>query len=218
MEKADAYAEGRASLAYSQKIMQESSAKIENMMSTAEETLAASRATLERWDRMKENFGKALDTAIHRIADAMKEEQIAAPEGPPKGVTAHGTDGNPTWIEPRMVVECNEVARPAMKQAIKAHEYKDDPSVLRQKVRLLAEMIRRSKHTVAYTGAGISTAAGIGDYASKSGARSSVLPKKLSSGDPFNAANAINAEPTFAHRALVSMHAAGRLAEWVQQK
>lgn len=93
-----------------------------------------------------------------------------------------------------------------------------DQDVLQAKVRLLADMVRRSHKCVAYTGAGISTAAGISDYASKAGARSSVLPKKLSSGSPFNAADAINAEPTFSHQALTSMHADGRLVEWVQQK
>lgn len=78
-------------------------------------------------------------------------------------------------------------------------------------------MVRRSRHCVAYTGAGISTAAGIGDYASKAGARSSVLPKKLSKGTPFNAAEAIDAAPTLAHYALTAMHSARILHEWVQQ-
>jgi hypothetical protein len=39
----------------------------------------------------------------------------------------------------------------------------------------------------------------------------------MNRGTPFNAADAINAEPTYAHRALTALHAHGLLAEWIQQ-
>lgn len=45
-------------------------------------------------------------------------------------------------------------------------EYFDSPDVLNQKVELLAQMIRSSKHFVAFTGAGISTSTGIPDFRS----------------------------------------------------
>jgi hypothetical protein len=50
--------------------------------------------------------------------------------------------------------------------SIKAHEYCDTELVLRAKVEMLARLIRHSKAYIAYTGAGISTAAGIdqGDH------------------------------------------------------
>jgi len=62
------------------------------------------------------------------------------------------------------VVEFDADARPGV---AKAHEYNDCPDVLRQKVALLANLVRQSKSCMVFTGAGISTAAGISDYATK---------------------------------------------------
>ena len=50
---------------------------------------------------------------------------------------------------------------------IKSHEFNDTPITLQKKVHVLAQLIRQSKCPIAYTGAGISTAAGIDDYATK---------------------------------------------------
>merc|ERR1712188_155147 len=47
-----------------------------------------------------------------------------------------------------------------------ASEYLDTPEVLHAKVAMLAEMIRHSRELTAYTGAGLSTSAGVADYAS----------------------------------------------------
>ena len=45
-------------------------------------------------------------------------------------------------------------------------EYFDEPEVLEYKVTRLAELVRASQNMIAFTGAGISTAAGIPDYRS----------------------------------------------------
>ena len=45
-------------------------------------------------------------------------------------------------------------------------EFFDSPEVLEEKVTMLAEMVIMSQHMVAFTGAGISTAAGVPDYRS----------------------------------------------------
>eukprot|EP00438_Fugacium_kawagutii_P030302 Skav204410 [mRNA] locus=scaffold398:102268:126856:- [translate_table: standard] len=86
----------------------------------------------------------------------------------------------------------------------------DHDDVLHAKVKMLADLIRRSKACVAYTGAGISTASGISDYASK--ANDSIatngITEKIS---PWRA------KPTLAHHALVSLHRSGYLKHWVQQ-
>merc|ERR1719502_999677 len=137
------------------------------------------------------------------------------------GIYAHGFDGfaaAPNLTPPTMVVECAEKARPNMAGSCRAHEFHDTPEAMQAKVKMLAQMLRRATHSVVYTGAGISTAAGICDYASKAGARSSVLPKQTSGGTPFKPAASIDSEPTFAHRALVALHSSGMLeGGWVNQ-
>ena len=52
-------------------------------------------------------------------------------------------------------------------------EYFDDEETLDRKIGELAEMIRKSQHFVAFTGAGLSTGSGIPDYRS---AADTVMP------------------------------------------
>ena len=65
------------------------------------------------------------------------------------------------------------MASTAHKTEEEKKEHFDPPEVLEEKVTRLAEMIRGSKHFIAFTGAGISTSAGIPDYRSGAG---TVLP------------------------------------------
>ena len=65
------------------------------------------------------------------------------------------------------------MASTAIKSEEEKREYFDSKEVLDQKISKLAKMIMESKHFVAFTGAGISTASGIPDY--RSGANT-VLP------------------------------------------
>ena len=58
------------------------------------------------------------------------------------------------------------MASTAIKSEEEKKEYFDKPEVLDEKITMLAEMIITSKHMVAFTGAGISTASGIPDYRS----------------------------------------------------
>lgn len=112
------------------------SSRLEKTSDTAQQTLKEIRATLDKWDTMKKRFSDALDSAVHRIADAMRDEGgVAKPVGPPSGTTAHGSllaDAN--LPNPSLVVECSEVARPKMNAGILAHEYADTPEVLKRKV------------------------------------------------------------------------------------
>ena len=57
-------------------------------------------------------------------------------------------------------------------------------------------MLQRSRYTVAYTGAGISTGAGLADYATKA--------RKLE-----NTVDPLEARPTRAHRVLAQLSPAG---------
>lgn len=127
-------------------------------------------------------------------------------ESDPTG--AHGRLGQASWPLPKLARACTDEARPGY-QTMRAHEYLDEPEVLRSKVRLLADLLRRSLHCVAYTGAGISTASGISDWASK--ATDSVSTggrRKVSFWE---------AQPTLAHRVLVALRREGLLKHWVQQ-
>ena len=110
------------------------------------------------------------------------------------------------WEPPLMTQNCDVEARPGY-QTEKAHEYEDTEEVLHEKVRVLADLMTRSKHCLVYSGAGLSTASGISDYATKSNTK--FAKTKKTSG--------YAAHPTFAHRALVAMHQKGLIKHWLQQ-
>lgn len=120
----------------------------------------------------------------------------------------HGFRGDVNWIPPRMTKYCAHEARPGYTSEL-AHEYLDEPEVLEQKVQLLATMIKSSSNCLVYTGAGLSTAAGIGDYASRDSLGKSIVRSMLNS--PYLA------QPTYSHYALAEMCAAGWVKEWIQQ-
>jgi hypothetical protein len=53
------------------------------------------------------------------------------------------------------------MAHTALKNEEEKKEYFDPPEILDEKVQKLADMITKSKHFIAFTGAGISTSSGI---------------------------------------------------------
>jgi hypothetical protein len=118
----------------------------------------------------------------------------------------HGLLGNPNWELPNKVVDCDLDARPGY-ATVQAHEYEEDPHVLQEKVQFLAHLITQSQNCIVYTGAGISTASGINDYATKSTTKFS--SQKLKSH--------LTAKPTLAHRVLSSFYHSGHLKKWIQQ-
>lgn len=56
-----------------------------------------------------------------------------------------------------------------VKEALKTAEFHDSLSTVADEASRIADLIKNAKHCVAFTGAGISTSAGIGDYRGKSG-------------------------------------------------
>eukprot|EP01006_Ploeotia_vitrea_P054093 TRINITY_DN67850_c11_g1_i1.p1 TRINITY_DN67850_c11_g1~~TRINITY_DN67850_c11_g1_i1.p1 ORF type:complete len:603 (-),score=67.62 TRINITY_DN67850_c11_g1_i1:151-1959(-) len=120
----------------------------------------------------------------------------------------HGTLGDPSWTPPKCVASSDVACRADQGNKIKASEYMDSPTVLRAKMELVAKLIKQSKFLTAYTGAGLSKASGIPDYATKA-AKSVVAGPKLKSN--FDAA------PTYAHTVLVALERAGYLKHYVQQ-
>lgn len=121
----------------------------------------------------------------------------------------HGWLGSAEWPAPRCVAKSDEAARPGY-DSRDASEYLDSASVLRAKVDVLVRMLKASDATVCYTGAGISTAAGIGDYASK--AKKSVARKLVNP-----SLNRRQAPPTQCHRVMTALQKRGLLHEWVDQ-
>lgn len=75
---------------------------------------------------------------------------------------------------------------------------------------IVAQMLREASCCVAYTGAGLSRAAGIDDYATKDG-------PTVSAPDRPQLRSYLDAEPTYAHRVLAAMEREGVVHEYVQQ-
>ena len=121
----------------------------------------------------------------------------------------HGHKGDSSWDAPRLVAASDESNRADQGNHIKANEYLDEPHVLEAKVDKIVEFIRKSKCCCAYTGAGLSRAAGIGDYASKSKNSITNDVPKLKSG--------LHAQPTYAHKVIVALEKEGYLHHYVQQ-
>lgn len=83
-----------------------------------------------------------------------------------------------------------------------ASEYIDLDRVMEMKIERLADLLRASKKTVVYSGAGISRAAGIGQ-AARGGGR--------------GGNKSTTAQPTFTHYALSALAKMGLIHGWVQQ-
>lgn len=56
-----------------------------------------------------------------------------------------------------------------VKEALKTAEFHDSLDTVAKEALRIADLIKNANHCVAFTGAGISTSAGIGDYRGKSG-------------------------------------------------
>ena len=121
----------------------------------------------------------------------------------------HGIYGDEKWPKPYCVAKSEIPNRKDQNNMITASEYLDEPEVLEKKMEIIAELIKSSKCCIAYTGAGLSRAAGIGDYGSKAENSITKDVKKLSS--------AFDAKPTYSHHVLAKLEEIGYLKYYVQQ-
>jgi len=151
-----------------------------------------------------------------------------------KGVTASGMHGRcfgplrqerASWAAPRCILRDDNEARPGYNSCSKS-EFLDQEATLKLKVRALASLIRRSTRTVVFAGAGLSTSAGIRDYASEPGERDLPGLSKLRAeiegrygrGDtPTAYRSPLCAQPSLGHRVLVGLHRANLLHRLIQQ-
>mmetsp|Transcript_5022 Transcript_5022/g.11954 ORF Transcript_5022/g.11954 Transcript_5022/m.11954 type:complete len:531 (+) Transcript_5022:158-1750(+) len=102
---------------------------------------------------------------------------------------------------PDAVWKSDKKPREGSAEWLTATEFQDKPEVLATKVGLLATLLQLSQRTVAYTGAGISVPAGIGQAAVGSAGGNKT----------------VNADPTYTHHTMAALNAMGCLHGWVQQ-
>jgi len=91
-------------------------------------------------------------------------------------------------------------------------EYPDPPEVVQRKIKELADLIRKSQYMVAYTGAGISTSAGIPDFRGPQGVWT-LRAKGLSPSRTYRGP----LQPTATHMSLVKLQEIGKLKFLVSQ-
>lgn len=129
----------------------------------------------------------------------------------------HGSLGDPSWPAPKIAAVSADLARPGYDSAV-AHEYVDSDDTLRAKVAVLANMLRAAGKTAIYAGAGLSTASGIGDYATKTGAGGVLSQEQGSSGSSASKfISPYSVKPNDGHRVVAALAHAGLVWRVVQQ-
>jgi len=108
--------------------------------------------------------------------------------------------------EPEVLWASSKKPRESSPDWLTATEYADRPDVLAAKVKMLKELLLCSRRTLAYTGAGLSVAAGIGMAA---------VGSKGGAGTGMGIASA--GEPTLAHCVMAELNRQNLLHGWVQQ-
>jgi len=141
---------------------------------------------------------------------------------PPRGLVPpvyHGVLGDSDWSAPACVYYSEADARPGYDSRSRS-EFMDAPDVQLAKVRRVAEMIKANLgHVAVYAGAGMSTAAGIGDYGSKysEGSKAPHKQRSIAGSAKNTTGSRLGASPTASHHALAALHRAGFVDHLVNQ-
>lgn len=134
---------------------------------------------------------------------------------PPPGLprsSYHGVLCEPGWAPPSCVFHSDAEARPGY-ETRSCSEYVDSVDVIAAKVRIVASLIRAHRGSVlVYAGAGLSTAAGIGDYGSRK-SEGSIAPHKKR----ISTENRLGASPTASHHIMAALHRRGLIDHIVNQ-
>ncbi|EJW82860.1 hypothetical protein WUBG_06231 [Wuchereria bancrofti] len=100
-----------------------------------------------------------------------------------------------------------------MKRADRLREVEEADDVVAEKCKILADLLKKSKCTVVYTGAGISTAASIPDYRGPNGVWT-LAEKGIVS---LKCANPVESGPTASHMVLKEMCRSGLVRHILSQ-
>ena len=184
--------------------------------------IKASQRAIET--KLKE-YSDAVDKALEGFAsnigsDSALQHQLGLGSGGNGSMDTaeawHGSRGDKSWPRPKCMARSSAIARPGH-NSMDASEYQDTPEVLTAKIEVLAQLLLESKETSIYSGAGLSTSAGINDYASK--APNSMAKAKLNVGKA-SLAQLKELAPTKAHRVLAALTQrteAPCIKHWVNQ-
>lgn len=93
-------------------------------------------------------------------------------------------------------------------------EHLEAPAAVNQKAQVLADRIRTSKHLVVFTGAGVSTSAGIADFRGPEGAWTLMAQGRE---HDLQSIDTLQAIPTPTHMALVELQNRGILKYLISQ-
>lgn len=105
------------------------------------------------------------------------------------------------------------MADTAHKTRSELEEIQQSLDKVRADARAVAALVRKSKHMIAFTGAGISTSAGISDFRGPNG----VWTRRAQGKAPKSGTSTIKAIPTYTHMALVALMRAGYLKHLISQ-
>ena len=161
------------------------------------------------------------------FASIMPDDRLTASSAECHGRTYGFEEERAKWEPPKLTMLSVGEARPGY-NSMSASEYLDTDLVLRAKVNWLATLIERAKRPIYYCGAGLSTSAGIPDYASSKGSSVTARPQpsleeslqqalanKAASKTSYK--SPLCAQPALSHRVLVGLHRAGHMHRLVQQ-
>jgi len=105
-----------------------------------------------------------------------------------------------------------ENLRASLSETDFASERRDTDEVLHTKIQTLAKWVREARRTTVFTGAGISTAAGLPDYRGPKGIWTRKLQGEAVDDSMGSYATPRTLKPTFAHNAVARLFATGHIA------
>lgn len=136
------------------------------------------------------------------MLSALRDTPVFDPQSDERAF--HGRAYSGPMETPKVLWKSDKKPRQNSPDWLTATEYGETPAAFAAKIALLARMLRGSQRTLAYTGAGLSVAAGIGMAAEGSSGQGGMGAKTAG-------------EPTLAHCVLAELNRQRLLHGWVQQ-